>query len=162
MALFTQQRDISFFRHVNRELMSRIISQQVLYYKLALEKTAVNSYGESKGKFYYDPLMLTCLIDRPDSTTEDAEYGATTITDRIYRFLKDDLIQLNLVPERGDIIAFHESYYEVDHVLENQFIGGKVPEYSLQSDLDKFGSSWSMMCYSHLTSITKLNIIKAR
>lgn len=162
MPLFTQQRDISFFRHVNRELINRIISQQVVYYKLSLKDTAVNSYGESKGKFYNAPVLLTCLIERIDQTTEDAEYGATTSYDKGFRFLRDDLIDINLVPERGDIICYNENYYEVDNVVENQFIGGKVPEYSLKSDLDKFGSSWSMICNAHLTSLTKINIIKSR
>ena len=34
MALYGGQRDISLFRHVNRELIGDIISQEVVYYKL--------------------------------------------------------------------------------------------------------------------------------
>lgn len=162
MPLFTQQRDISFFRHVSRELLNRIISQQVLYYKFSLKETSTNSYGESKGKFYYNPILLTCLIERPDQTTSDAEYGATTDKSRNFNFLRDDLIDLNLFPERGDIICYDESYYEVDHTLENQLVGGKNPEYSLKSDIDKFGSSWSIQCQTHLTGLSKLNITKNR
>lgn len=162
MPLFTGQRDISFFRHVSRELVNKIISQQVLYYKFSLEKSSVNSYGESKGKYYFQPLLITCLIDRPDPTTEEAEYGASTDIRKDFKFLRDDLIEVNLVPERGDIIVMDESYYEIDNIVENQFIGGKVPEYSLKSDLEKFGSSWSIICQTHLTTVAKLNIINVR
>lgn len=162
MALFGQRRDISFFRHVSRELMNRIISQEVGYYKLVLDKTPINSYGESKDKRYYNPVLLTTIIDRNNQNSDEQEYGATTSFDKRFRFLRDDLIEIGLYPERGDIVMYNEDYYEVDNVIENQFIVGKVPEYSLQSDLEKFGSSWSIICECHLTSISKLNLVKNR
>lgn len=162
MALFTQQRDISFFRHVSRELLNRIICQEVTYYKLSLDKTATNSYGESKSKYYFTPILLTTLVDRTDQTTDDAEYGGSTVKNKRFRFLRDDLILLNLVPERGDIIGSNKGYYEVDNVVENQYIGGKYPEYHLEPELEKFGSSWSLICDAHLSSVNKLNIINPR
>jgi hypothetical protein len=162
MPLFTQQRDISFFRHVNRELINRIICQEFGYYKLSLKDTPTNSYGESKGKYYYDVVLLTGLVERPELSTEDAEYGASTIASKVFRFLRDDLILLNLVPERGDIIMYNEAYYEVDNTNENQFIGGKAPEHYLEPALEKFGSSWSVSCETHITSINKLNIVNFR
>lgn len=162
MPLFTQRRDLSFFRHVNRELLNRIISQEVGYYKLSLKNTSANSYGESKGKFYFNPILLTCLIERNDQSTEDSEFGATTGHVVRFRFLRDDLEEIDLFPERGDIVMYNESYYEVDNTIENQIVGGKFPEYSLQSDLEKFGQSWSIICETHLTALNKLNIVKSR
>ena len=53
MALYGGQRDISLFRHLNRELMGDIISQECVYYKLKLAETKVNIYGESAGANYY-------------------------------------------------------------------------------------------------------------
>ena len=41
MALYGGQRDISLFRHVNRELISDIISQECVYYKYKLEEEIV-------------------------------------------------------------------------------------------------------------------------
>ena len=59
MALFGEARDISLFRHINRELMGNIISQQVVYYKPDLVETVVNMYGEaSKEKFWHEPVLL--------------------------------------------------------------------------------------------------------
>jgi hypothetical protein len=160
MALFGGIRARSFFRHHNRQLLNRIISQEVLYYKLSLAETKHNIYGESKTKMYYQPILITCLYEVSEQTSEDAEYGKSRAQIVNFRFLRDDLIDLQLVPEPGDIIGWQESYYEVDLITENQRFMGKNPEYSLQSDLEKYGESWSMICRSHLTNVNKLNIIK--
>jgi hypothetical protein len=141
--------------------MNRIIAEEVMYYKLSLSETKTNIYGESKSKMYHQPILLTCLYSVQDQTSDDAEYGKSRTQQVEFRFLRDDLIDLNLVPEAGDIIMWQESYYEVDLVTENQRVMGKNPEYSLQSDLQKYGESWSMICMSHLTAVNKINIIKS-
>ena len=65
MALYGGQRDISLFRHVNRELIADIISQEVVYYKLKLEETKFNLYGEAaESKYYHRGVILSCLTDR--------------------------------------------------------------------------------------------------
>ncbi len=161
MALFGGPRARSFFRHHNRQLLNRIIAQEVLYYKLSLKETEVNIYGESKNKIYYQPILLTCLIEAQEQMSEDADYGKGRNQINNFRFLRDDLIDLNLLPEAGDIIVWQESYYEVDLIIENQRVMGKNPEYSLQADLEKYGESWSMICRAHLTSVNKLNITKS-
>jgi hypothetical protein len=162
MALFGGPRARSFFRHHNRQLLNRVIAQEVLYYKLSLKETEVNIYGESKNKMYYQPILLTCLIEAQEQTSEDADYGKSRTQLNNFRFLRDDLIDLNLYPEAGDIIIWQESYYEVDLIVENQRVMGKNPEYSLQADLEKYGESWSMICRAHLTGVNKLNIIKSQ
>lgn len=161
MALFGGFRARSLFRHHSRQLMNRIIAEEVLYYKLSIKETAYNIYGESKNKMYYQPILTTCLYQVQDQVSEDAEFGKSRAQLVDFRFLRDDLIDLQLVPEAGDIIYWQESYYEVDLVVENQRVMGKNPEYSLQSDLQKYGESWSMICKSHLTNVNKLNIIKS-
>jgi hypothetical protein len=161
MALFGGIRARSFFRHHSRQLVNRIIAEEVLYYKLSLSETKYNIYGESKNKMYSQPILITCLYLVQDQVSEDDTFGKSRGQAAEFRFLRDDLIDLNLVPEAGDIISWQESYYEVDLVTENQRVMGKNPEYSLQSDLQKYGESWSMICKTHLTSVNKLNIIKS-
>lgn len=161
MALYGGFRSRSMFRFHNRQLMNRIIAEEVVYYKLSLKETQYNIYGESKNKMYNQPILLTCLYEVQDQSSDDAEYGKSKAQQVDYRFLRDDLIDLNLVPESGDIISWQESYYEVDLVIENQRVVGKNPEYSLQSDLEKYGESWSIICKTHLTNVNKLNIIKS-
>jgi hypothetical protein len=101
------------------------------------------------------------LYQVSDQNSDDAEYGKSRAQQVDFRFLHEDLVLLNLLPEAGDIICWQESYYEVDLIIENQRVMGKNPDYSLQSDLEKYGESWSMICKSHLTAVNKLNIIKS-
>lgn len=161
MALYGGFRSRSFFRHHNRQLLDRIIAEEVLYYKLSLTETRSNLYGESKNKMYFNPILTTCLYEVQDQQSADAEYGKSRAQMVDFRFLRDALINLQLLPEAGDVICWQESYYEVDLIVENQRFMGKNSEYSLQEDLDKYGESWSMICKSHLTAVNKLNIIKS-
>ena len=66
MALYGTKRDISLFRHVNRELMGNIISQECVYYKFKLDETKVNLYGESVNIFLDNSLskIKYCILSR--------------------------------------------------------------------------------------------------
>ena len=160
MALYTGPRARSFFRHHNRQLIRKIIAEEVLYYKFSLKETKYNIYGESKSKMYFNPILLTCFYEVQDQTSDDAEYGKSRAQLVDFKFLRQDLIDLQLVPEAGDIVCLQESYYEVDLIIENQRLMGKNPEYALEADLEKYGESWSMICKSHLSNVNKLNLIK--
>ena len=162
MALYGTNRDISLMRHISKELVDRMIGQQVGYYKLSLSETVTDLYGDSKKKMYNNPIMITCLIDRNPQVNEKNDSGTTTVRTIDFRFLRDDLMDISLVPEKGDIIMWEENYYEVENVVNNQYVVGKDPDYSLKSDLEKFGRSWSIICNCYLTNVNKLNIIKSR
>jgi hypothetical protein len=161
MALYGGPRARSFFRHHSRQVVNRIVAEEVLYYKLSLSETRYNIYGESKNKMYEQPILIACLYMIDDQTSDDQSYGKSVSQTAEFRFLRDDLIDINLVMESGDIIYLKESYYEVGVVVENQFYMGKNPEYSLEEDLQNYGESWSIVCKAHLTGVNKLNIIKS-
>jgi hypothetical protein len=110
---------------------------------------------------YEQPILIACFYAVEDQTSEDESFGKSIGQIAEFRFLREDLIDINLVMEVGDIVYLKESYYEVDLVVENQFVMGKNPEYSLESDLEKYGESWSIKCKTHLTGVNKLNIIKS-
>ena len=64
MAIFTGIRDWSLMRHVNRELLGNVITQQAAFYQYKLEETKVNIYGEAAAEKYYNgPFLFNCLID---------------------------------------------------------------------------------------------------
>jgi hypothetical protein len=102
MSLFGTSRDVSLIRHINRELINNIIEQQVGYYKINLEKTESNIYGESNGKkVYNDPVLINCLIERTDRTTSVDEFGPDINKIVKFRFLKDDLAGNDISVELG-------------------------------------------------------------
>jgi len=169
MALYGSRRDISLFRTLNRELLGNIISQQCVYYKLKLNETKVNMYGEAAGaRYYYEPVILNALIERSDQEYPDSEMLGVDFQWGIdFKFFRDDLVDANLVPEVGDIIMYYEGYYEVDSTNANQFLVGKDPQYPyndnpLNPGLEDFGSSISIICKTHYTPADKVQISKER
>ena len=51
MAIFTGIRDWSLMRHVNRELLGNVITQQAAFYQFKLEETKVNIFIQNFLKF---------------------------------------------------------------------------------------------------------------
>ena len=168
MALFGSARDISLFRHVSRELMADIITQQCSFYKYKLEETKVNIYGQAAAeKFYNGPFLFNCLINRgPQEYPENSE-GIQFEQSIDFYFLRDDLVDANVVPDVGDIILYQEGYYEVDKTTSNQYFLGKNPDYPnntnpLNPGLENFGSSISIVCETHYVPADKVGITQER
>lgn len=162
MALFGRQRDVLLINSINRELLPNIITQQVGYYKITLGATATNMYGEAIDKHISDPVLLNCLISRGDQTWSSNEFGPDTNRTAEFAFFRQDLVDINLVPEVGDVIFWYENYYEVDGVVDNQYFVGKIPEYAYSEGLENYGSSISIVCSTHLIPADKLGITKER
>jgi hypothetical protein len=185
MALFGSARDISLFRHVNRELLADIITQQCSFYKYKLEETKVNIYGEAaEEKFYMGPVLLNCLIERTDQDYPETDLGTDFSWGATFKFLRDDLLNkmedfnadfsptnyqygANLVPQVGDIIMYNDGYYEIDVTNANQYFMGKNPDYPndvnpINPGLEDFGSSISIICETHYVPADKLGITQER
>jgi len=177
MSLYGENRDVSLFRHLNRELINNIIEQKVGYYKINLDKTIPNVYGESPKKAYNDPVLVNCLIERGDTEPVTDDFGMDIIRSIKCRFLRDDLAGIdlstelpadgkgftyNVVPEVGDVVLWNNDYYEVNNVNENQLIVGKDPSYSYASQTDAFGSSWSIILDCFYIRPEKLGITRER
>lgn len=172
MALYGEARDISLFRHINRELMGNIVSQECVFYKYKIGETKVNMYGEaSEGRYFQDPVILFALIQRTDQTSpiQDENVGFSWSIE--FRFLRDDLVDANLVPEVGDIIMFQNAYWEVDNTNLNQLFVGKDPDYPFYDDngnnplnpgLEYFGWNTSVICETHYVPSDRVNIQLSR
>ena len=163
MALYGGSRDISFFNHINKELLEDVIEQVCSIYKISLNNTAANIYGESSEKIYADPVLLNCLITRGEQNTGDDDFGPDRKRSNSFAFYRRHLVDANIVPEIGDIILWQESYYEIDNLIENQLTVGKSPDYPSDTPyLNTFGKSWSIIAVTHLTREDKLNLKKSR
>lgn len=162
MALYGGSRDISLFRHINKELINNIIEQQVGYYILDLNKTSSNLYGESLQKTYQDPVLVNCLIERTPPSWKETDFGSDVTQDITVRFLRDILVDIQLVPKVGDIVLWEESYYEISGTVENQLVVGKDPAYSYSSTTDDFGSSISIIVTAQYIRPEKVGLSKER
>jgi len=162
MALFGGDRDINLFKTVNDELLKDILQLEVAYYKFALEQTTVNVYGEAPGKNYYEPMRIACLHNRSDQSWTSDEFGSDINQSVEYKFLKQELRDINLIPEVGDLILFRNNFFEVDSRIENQFVLGKDPDYAISTGTVDFGDSFSIIVKTHISRVEKLNLIPLR
>lgn len=162
MALFGSFRDIGTFKVFTKELVEDIISQEIGYYKIMLEDSPVNVYGEGINKYFIGPVLIPCLIERGEFQKESTDYGPDTRRDVVFRFFRDHLIEANVVPEVGDVVMYNEGYYEIDNVNENQYILGKDPNYIYSNALQGFGETYSIILTGHYSSPDKLGITQER
>ena len=162
MALFGRKRDVHLFHTINKELLKDIIQTEVAYYKFALEQTTVNVYGEAPGKNYFEPLKIACLIDRKDQDWSSDDFGSDINQSIGFNFLKEELRNINLVPEVGDLILFRNNFYEADGKIENQLILGRDPDYAISTETTDHGDSFSILINTHISRVDKLNLIPLR
>ena len=81
MPKFLVGRDIDFFKSIARELVDTVIENTVVLYKINLNETKINIYGESLNKTWHKGVELYALIDKePESARYDG-FGADTDTD---------------------------------------------------------------------------------
>jgi hypothetical protein len=126
MARFALSRDIKFFESISRELVDVVIETAVVLYKLVIEDSKTNLYGESLNKTYYQGVQTTAVIERESSTSEYEGFGSDKNQLVEFRFNRFTLEDTGFYPEVGDIIFHNDAYFEIDNVREDQLIGGQV------------------------------------
>ena len=161
MSIFGSQKDFALITKMNRALLRDIIEQEIGYYKISLEDTQVNIYGESSEKTFLPPVLMQCLITRANQVYTTDDFGPDLTRQLSFAFLRQDMVDAILVPEVGDIIMLNENYYEVDVVRDNQFFFGKDNNYNFARSSD-YGASISIVCDTHLTRADKVNITQVR
>ena len=172
MALFGGGRDISLFRTINRELMANIISQEVVFYKCNLTETKVNMYGEaSSGRVFDKPVLFNALVEVGDQTAPIQDDLVGFNWPLTVKFLRDDLVDANVVPEIGDFIMWQDAYWEIDNENIVQFFVGKDPDYPYYDDqgnnplnpgLEDFGYNLSVIVTAHYVPADRVGIDKMR
>ena len=160
MPLFSGARDISLIEKLNEELINGIIQTEVYYYKLILDEVNDNVYGEGTDKRYYAGVKLPTLVDRSNQNYVEEAYGVDLQQSATFSFLRIEFTNRSLVPEVGDIIEWDKAYFEIDSMVDNQIWGGKDPDYSLAGGLH--GTSHSIICTTHMTRMSRLNIEDVR
>lgn len=166
MPLFANSRDASFVRRINREAMQRIVDVEIALYKLSVSETKSNIYGESGKKVYYSPVRLHGVVENNPKSFVNTDMGDIDAINTVrISFLRDDLVDLNLVIELSDIIKYAGEYYQVDAVVMNDYWMGRDPATligQVQEEYADTGYSISVVVDAHLTSIANLSIVDTR
>jgi len=162
MSLYFQHRDFNLVYYVNNELLDKYIEQKCAVYKIELSQTNSNIYGESIDKIYKDPCLVNCLIDRVDQQGKTDEFGYDVERPLSFRFFRNSLIEIDLVLEVGDIIEYNTNFYEIINLINNQYWGGLVPEYSTSIVNNDRGASISIIANTIYIREDKVNLTRVR
>ncbi len=160
MALFGGQRDAKFLASINSELINAIIDTEIEFYKLVVESSNSNLYGESESKSYYDSILIPCLITKDDKNSSMDDYGHTYTRTSKFAIARDILVKADFYPEVGDIVFWDNEYFELDNVDSNQYFVGKNPE-TWPNGTDH-GYSVSVVVDAHATRQTPQGILDMR
>jgi len=160
MALFGTQRDAKFLASINSELINSIIDTEIEFFKLVVEESNSNIYGESTSKTYFDSILIPVVINKEGKTGAMDDYGHSYTRTAQFGISRDIIEKAGFYPEVGDIVKWDAEFYELDNVDANQYFAGKNPEtWPNGSD---FGYSVSVLGDAHVTRQTPTNIRKMR
>ena len=127
---FVPQKEFDLINSMNEELIDEIVGQSVDIYKVNIDRTNENIYGESTTKYYDIGFRVNCLILYNEPEIEQDEFGADNNATLEMYFQRENLASgsLNFYPEIGDIVDWNDYYWEIDGTTEPQLIAGN-PNY---------------------------------
>jgi hypothetical protein len=146
MPKFAVGRDIELFKSFAREVVDDVVENIAVLFKVNLNETKVNLYGESTNKTWYPGVELNVLINKTAQAAGYEGFGSDVSQNVEFRFDRWMLEEKNTYPEIGDIIFFDQSYYEIDNTTEVQFVGG-LPS-----------NNFSVVCSTFMVRKSALNI----
>ena len=73
---FIPQKEFDLINQMNEELIDEIVGQSVDIYKVNVERTEDNVYGESTAKYYDIGFRVNCLINYNEPEIIQDEFGA--------------------------------------------------------------------------------------
>mgnify|MGYP003630607772 CR=1 FL=1 len=152
MALFGGKRDAKFIAAINSELINSIIDTEIEFYKLMVDRSQSNIYGESENKTYYDSILIPCVVTKDEKSAGMDDYGHSYTRSATFSISRDLLVKAEFYPEIGDIVFWDNEYYELDNVDANQYFTGKNPE--TWPNGSEHGYSVSVICNAHVTRQT--------
>ena len=123
---FLPQKEIDLIDSMNEELIDEIVGQSVDIYKVSIDNTDENVYGESTTKYYEVGFRVNCLILFNEPEVIQDEFGADVNSSIEMYFQRNNLSSgsLNFYPETGDIVDWNDHYWEINGATEPQLIAG--------------------------------------
>ena len=121
---FVPQKEINMIDSMNEELIDEIVGQAVDIYKITIENTDDNIYGESSTKYYDQGFRVNCLIQFDEPEVDVTEFGTDVNATMEMYFHRTTLVEANFYPEVGDIVDWNGFYWEMNGVTEPQLVAG--------------------------------------
>ena len=123
---FVPQKEINVIDSMNEELIDEILGQYVDIYKIDLDSTDSNVYGESSTKYYNVGFRVNCMLNynEPETTYEDGIADVNSSIDMFFQRNNLSSGSLDFFPEVGDVVDWNQHFWEINSVTEPQLIAG--------------------------------------
>ena len=124
---FVPKKEISLIDALNEEFIDELVGQTVDIYKVSVDNTETNVYGEAVGggaKTFRKGYRVNCLILYNEPEVEMTDYGTDNNNSIEMYFLRNSLDGTNFYPEVGDVVDWRDIYFEINGVTEPQLIAG--------------------------------------
>ena len=149
---FLPSKEVSLFDSMNEELIDEVIGQTVDIYKVKIDDTTSNIYGESDDgtKYFEKGFRVNCLISFDEPEIDFDEFGADVNTSIEMFFHRNSLSGSNFYPEIGDIVDWNDFYWEMNGVTEPQLLQGH------------YGYKHQVKATAHRTRLSSVNFDERR
>lgn len=146
MPKFLKGRDIELFKSFAREVVDDVVQNTIVLFKININETRVNIYGESLNKTWYPGVEVFALIAKEPESARYEGFGLDTDQNATFKLDRWMLEEKGIYPEVGDIIKWNEGYFEIDNTNEIQLVGGQSY------------NNFSVVCSTFMVSKSNLNI----
>ena len=146
---FVPEKEINLIDSLNEELIDEIVGQSVDIYKVSLDESNTNMYGESTdggAKVFEKGFQVNCLINFNEPEAVEDELGPDVKGTIDMNFHRNSLSGSGFYPEIGDIVDWNEQYWEIGAVTEPQLIAGS-------QDFNH-----SIKAVAHITRLSAVNL----
>tara|TARA_R100000152_G_C6654391_1_gene95107 strand:- start:13 stop:375 length:363 start_codon:yes stop_codon:yes gene_type:complete len=114
---FLPQKEVNLFDAINEELIDDIIGQTVDIYKIEVDDSNTNMYGESETKYFKAAFRVNCLISFDEPEVSLSEIGTDFDAKIEMYFHRTSLEEANFYPEIGDIVEWNGHYFEMNTIV---------------------------------------------
>ena len=125
--LFVTPKEIDFFNSITKELIQKIVAQEITYYSVSEEHTKTHDlYEEAIRKTVFVPVTINALVlyNPPKQTV--SQFSIDTIyTIEIYFYIHE-LQERNIIPREGDFVKYGETLYEIEKLTQPQITFGQI------------------------------------
>lgn len=124
---FITEKEHALIASINREVIQRWVGQEVVYYPISREETAVHDvYGEAVEKQWLPPVRVNCLVAYDNPVVKSMDIGLDSEHTLDVYMHAAELVERNLVPREGDFLEFGQMFFEVSGVTEPHMVFGQI------------------------------------
>jgi hypothetical protein len=124
---FVDTKMIAFIDSINRQLIQKIIGEEVKYYAVSLKQTEVQRlYNEAVQKTVTAPVSINALVKYENLNTRSMDFGLDAQFNLEVYFHNKELSERNVKPTEGDFIEYGGIFFEITSVTQPQLVYGQI------------------------------------